>query len=144
MTGFLGGGVPLFEIRDVAGPATDMLVRDGALGRALATALGQRPVVLMRGHGAVAVGASVRQAVFRAVYTEVNAHLQAEASRLGVVTTIRPVSASRPTCSVGLDRRIFVPRFPCSHPPAPRRSRPVLPTLESNNHGSEAYEPCPA
>jgi ribulose-5-phosphate 4-epimerase/fuculose-1-phosphate aldolase len=39
--------------------------------------------VLMRGHGNVVVGGSVRQVVFRAVYTEVNAKLQAEAMRLG-------------------------------------------------------------
>ena len=37
----------------------------------------------MRGHGATVAGGSVRQAVFRAVYTEVNARLQAEAMRLG-------------------------------------------------------------
>lgn len=94
MTGFLGGGVPLFEIRDAAGPATDMLVRSGALGRALATTLGQRPVALMRGHGAVVVGASLRQAVFRAVYTEVNANLQAGALRLGTVTFLSDEEAA--------------------------------------------------
>jgi len=37
----------------------------------------------MRGHGDVVVGASVEQVVFRAIYTEINAKLQAEALRLG-------------------------------------------------------------
>ena len=37
---------------------TDMLVRDAALGQALARALGAAPVALMRGHGAVVVGAA--------------------------------------------------------------------------------------
>jgi ribulose-5-phosphate 4-epimerase/fuculose-1-phosphate aldolase len=37
----------------------------------------------MRGHGNVVVGQSVRKAVFRAVYTEVNARLESEALRLG-------------------------------------------------------------
>jgi HCOMODA/2-hydroxy-3-carboxy-muconic semialdehyde decarboxylase len=37
----------------------------------------------MRGHGNVVVGASVEQVVFRAIYTEINAKLQAEAMRLG-------------------------------------------------------------
>jgi ribulose-5-phosphate 4-epimerase/fuculose-1-phosphate aldolase len=81
--GFLGTGVPVFEIRDAAGPATDMLVRDPALGAALARTLGDAPVALMRGHGDVVVGGSVREVVFRAIYTEVNARLESEALRLG-------------------------------------------------------------
>src|SRR5262249_38395609 len=47
---FIGGGVPVFEIRD-AGGMTDMLVGDAALGRALATTLGGKAAALMRGHG---------------------------------------------------------------------------------------------
>jgi HCOMODA/2-hydroxy-3-carboxy-muconic semialdehyde decarboxylase len=81
--GFLGGGAPVFEIRDWGGPATDMLIRSAALGAALARTLGAAPVALLRGHGDVVVGRSVREAVFRAVYTEVNARLAGEALRLG-------------------------------------------------------------
>jgi ribulose-5-phosphate 4-epimerase/fuculose-1-phosphate aldolase len=81
--GFLGAGVPVFEIRDTGGEATDMLVRNPGLGAALARTLGGAPVALMRGHGDVVVGRSVKEAVFRAVYTEVNARLQSEALRLG-------------------------------------------------------------
>ena len=81
--GFLGVGVPVFEIRDTGGPATDMLVRNPALGAALADTLGNAPVALMRGHGDVVVGGSISEAVFRAVYTEVNARLESEALRLG-------------------------------------------------------------
>ncbi len=95
LSGFLGGGVPVFEIRDAAGPATDMLVRNPGLGRALAATLGQRPVALMRGHGAVVVGTGIRQAVFRAVYTEVNARLQAEAQRLGPVVFLNDEEAAK-------------------------------------------------
>lgn len=83
MGSFLGGGVPVFEIRDTAGAATDMLVRNPALGAALAAILGDRAVALLRGHGDVVVGGSIREAVFRAVYTEVNARLAGEALRLG-------------------------------------------------------------
>ena len=54
LTGFLGSGVPVFEIRDVAGPASDMLIRNAALGHALAAVLGPHDVALMRGHGSVA------------------------------------------------------------------------------------------
>ncbi len=81
--GFLGVGVPVFEIRDAGGPATDMLIRNAALGAALAKTLGGAPVALLRGHGDVVVGRSVREAVFRAIYTEVNARLESEALRLG-------------------------------------------------------------
>jgi HCOMODA/2-hydroxy-3-carboxy-muconic semialdehyde decarboxylase len=83
MSSFLGSGVPVFEIRDTGGPATDMLIRNPALGAALATALGGSTVALLRGHGNVVVGGSIREAVFRAVYTEVNAKLATEALRLG-------------------------------------------------------------
>ena len=83
MSSFLGAGVPVFEIRESGGPATDMLVRNSALGAALATTLGDCAVALLRGHGNVVVGGSIREVVFRAVYTEVNAKLATEALRLG-------------------------------------------------------------
>jgi len=83
MGSFLGLGVPVFEIRDAGGPATDMLIRTPALGEALAKSLGNAAVGLLRGHGNVVVGGSVQEAVFRAVYTEINARLQAEALRIG-------------------------------------------------------------
>jgi ribulose-5-phosphate 4-epimerase/fuculose-1-phosphate aldolase len=83
IAGFLGGGAPVFDIRTVGGPATDMLIRNNALGKALATTLGPHPVALMRGHGSVAVAQSIRHVVFRAVYTEVNARVEAEALAMG-------------------------------------------------------------
>jgi ribulose-5-phosphate 4-epimerase/fuculose-1-phosphate aldolase len=83
MSSFLGMGAPVFEIREAGGPATDMLIRSPELGAALARRLDNSAVVLMRGHGNVVVGDSLPQVVFRAIYTEVNAKLQAEALRLG-------------------------------------------------------------
>ena len=80
---FLWVGVPVWEIRDAGGPATDMLVRNAALGKALATTLGDKPVALMRGHGGVVVGPDIQVAVRYAIYTEVNARLQAIAIGLG-------------------------------------------------------------
>ena len=76
---FLGDRVPVWEIRDAAGEQNDMLVSRGDLGRSLATTLGAGPVALMRGHGDVVVGPSLEVAVFRAIYTEVNARLQMQA-----------------------------------------------------------------
>jgi len=93
MSGFLGGGTALFEIRDVAGN-TDLLVRDPALGRALAAALGARSTVLMRGHGSTVVGTSLEQVVYRAVYAEMNARLQLQALALGEVTYLNDEEAA--------------------------------------------------
>jgi HCOMODA/2-hydroxy-3-carboxy-muconic semialdehyde decarboxylase len=83
MGSFLGTGAPVFEIRDAGGPATDMLITNNELGAALARKLGKSPVVLMRGHGNVVIGDSLKQVVFRAVYTEVNARVAAQALLLG-------------------------------------------------------------
>jgi ribulose-5-phosphate 4-epimerase/fuculose-1-phosphate aldolase len=84
MSGFLGHqGVPIFEIRDAMEESSDMLIRNVSLGDALAISLGRSSVALMRGHGSVAVGASLKQAVFRAFYTEKNACLQMQAQHLG-------------------------------------------------------------
>jgi HCOMODA/2-hydroxy-3-carboxy-muconic semialdehyde decarboxylase len=106
MGSFLGDATPVFEIRDVAGDGSDLLVRDDALGRALARSLGQAPAVLMRGHGVTVVGRTLREAVFRAVYTEFNARIQAEALRLGPVTfmTAAVAAASAATNASQIDR----------------------------------------
>jgi len=98
MAGFLGGsdardGPPLFEIRDHAGPASDLLIRNRALGAALAHALGPSRVVLMRGHGCTVVAPSLRVAVFRAFYTEFNAKLMLSALPLGDVVSLTPEEA---------------------------------------------------
>jgi ribulose-5-phosphate 4-epimerase/fuculose-1-phosphate aldolase len=93
MCGFLGHGADIFEIRDVGGPATDLLIRDRHLGKALADSLGSSNAVLMRGHGSTVVGPTLKQAVYRAVYTEVNAKLVSEALRLGPVEYLSPEEA---------------------------------------------------
>jgi len=93
MCGFLGVGAPVFEIREVAGNGSDMLIRDRALGAALAAKLGPSAVVLMRGHGSTVVGGSLRQVVFRAIYTELNSRLQSEAMKLGEPIYLTPTEA---------------------------------------------------
>lgn len=86
MSGFLGAVTPIFEIRHSAGESTDLLISSQALGESLAKTLGKSNVALMRGHGSVTVGTSIKQAVFRGVYTESNARLQSEAMRFGEIT----------------------------------------------------------
>jgi ribulose-5-phosphate 4-epimerase/fuculose-1-phosphate aldolase len=83
IAGFLGDGPPVFEIRTVAGPDSDMLVRNNAIGQALAKTLGPNSVALMRGHGSVAAAQSVKHVVFRAIYTEVNARTEIQALAIG-------------------------------------------------------------
>ncbi|MGH8621910.1 MAG: class II aldolase/adducin family protein [Burkholderiales bacterium] len=79
---FLAAGVPVFDIREKFG-ATDMLVSNGAKGVALAEVMGGMDIVLMRAHGSVACGPTLQTAVFRAVYTEVNARIQHWTAALG-------------------------------------------------------------
>lgn len=110
MCGFLGAGTPVFEIRDFAGPSSDLLISDNRLGSALAQSLGSGPAVLMRGHGSTVVGSTLRQAVFRAVYTEVGARLQSEAMKLGPVTylTEGEATATTNTNNTQIDRAWFL------------------------------------
>ena len=94
MSAFLGAGAPIFDIREGAG-ATDMLVRNNALGDALAKSLGSSYVVLMRGHGFVAVANSIPRVVLYSIYTPINARLQAEAMKLGAVDYLTTEEATK-------------------------------------------------
>jgi ribulose-5-phosphate 4-epimerase/fuculose-1-phosphate aldolase len=98
MSSFLGAGAPVFEIRKVSG-MTDMLIRNGEQGRALAQTLAGNAVALMRGHGSVAVGETLPQAVYRGIYTELNARLQSEALRLGPVTYLEAEECVKATAT---------------------------------------------
>jgi len=94
MAGFLIRAAPVFEIRDAGGDATDMLVRTPEFGAALAKTLGRAPIVLMRGHGFNTVGTSIRQAVARAIYAEINARILTEALKMGSVVYLNESEAA--------------------------------------------------
>ena len=96
MSSFIGAGSAIFEIREVGGN-TDLLIRNQSLGVALARSLGGRSVVLMRGHGSTVVGGSIEQAVYRAIYTEMNAKLQVQALALGDPIYLNEEEALRAT-----------------------------------------------
>jgi hypothetical protein len=70
------------NVIDAAGDDNDLLIRDRNLGEALATSLGRKNFVLMRGHGATIAAPSVEIAVFRSYYAESNAKLQLTAISL--------------------------------------------------------------
>ena len=93
MSGFLGAVTPVYEIRHSAGETSDLLIRNQALGVSLAQCLGQANVALMRGHGSVTVGTSIQQAVYRGIYTESNARLQALAAPLGEINFLTDAEA---------------------------------------------------
>ena len=96
MAGFLVREVPVFEIRATGGNETDMLVRDKALGAALARTLGGATAALLRGHGDVVVGKSIKLAVSHAIYTDLDARLQSASLALGGrITYLNEVEAAR-------------------------------------------------
>lgn len=78
---FIALGVPIFEIRDAAG-MTDLLIRNPALGAALAQSIADKPAVLMRGHGATVVAPTLPRLVGRSIFLALNATLQAQALAL--------------------------------------------------------------
>ena len=82
--GGMGRQVPVWDIRDEFGD-TDLLVRNLEQGLSLAKTLGDNAAALMRGHGCVVTGRTVRDAVRISVYLMVNARLQTEATRFGEV-----------------------------------------------------------
>jgi ribulose-5-phosphate 4-epimerase/fuculose-1-phosphate aldolase len=85
MCASMGVDVPTWDSRTSFG-VTNLLVTNMAMARDLARALADRAVVLMRGHGAVVAGRSLREVVFNSVYLELNADLQMKAAQLGEIT----------------------------------------------------------
>src|SRR5690348_17308607 len=99
MGSFLWSGAPVWDIRSVR-EDNDVLVRDRPLGQALARSLGGCACVLMRGHGMTVIGDSVPEAVFRAIYTEMNARLQLQATQLeGPIEFLSDEEGRRATAS---------------------------------------------
>ena len=91
--GFLPPETPTFEIRDARNDGErGMQVTNSARGAALARTLSSYPVALMRGHGNVVAGSSVRQAVVYAAYVDINARMQTQALLLSrdIVTINQP------------------------------------------------------
>jgi ribulose-5-phosphate 4-epimerase/fuculose-1-phosphate aldolase len=92
VSAFLRLGAPIFDSQEGFGD-TDMLIRDNKLGDALAKALGNGAVALIRGHGFVAVADSTPIVVYRAIYTQMNARVQAEGMKLGTIKYLTPGEA---------------------------------------------------
>lgn len=78
------GGIkpPFWDQHDEFGD-TNMLVVKPEEGASLARALGQGWMVLMRRHGVTVAGTSVRDCVFRSIYSTRNAEFQVQALTIG-------------------------------------------------------------
>lgn len=99
MCASMGTEVPVWDSRTRFGD-TNLLVTALPMARDLAATLGSGSVALMRGHGCVVAGGSLREAVFISVYLELNAALQMRAAALGEITflsdgEVRAILATR-------------------------------------------------
>jgi ribulose-5-phosphate 4-epimerase/fuculose-1-phosphate aldolase len=104
----IGEEVPVWDIRARFGD-TDLLVANMEHARDLAATLGANRVALMRGHGCAVAGSTLREAVFTAIYLQINARLQTAALGLsGEVRFLSPGEVARAKVlasqKVGLDR----------------------------------------
>jgi HCOMODA/2-hydroxy-3-carboxy-muconic semialdehyde decarboxylase len=79
----MGTHVPVWDIADQFGDATNLLVVNMAQGRDMARALGPNSVVLMRGHGFSAAAEGLLKLVRMSVYLPRNARVLLAAMRLG-------------------------------------------------------------
>ena len=89
LAALIGDDIPVWDIRDNFGD-TNLLVTTNEQGRDLAVTLGPRRVALMRGHGCVVAGGSLKEAVMASIYLQVNARLLLESLKLGEVKYLSP------------------------------------------------------
>lgn len=89
MAAVIGATVPLWDSQPEFGD-TNMLIDTMAMGHSLAKALGSNRAVLIRGHGAVVVGESIRNTILASVYLKENAELVLAARDMGKIAYLTP------------------------------------------------------
>ena len=94
VAGSIGAEIPIWDIREEFGD-TDLLVTNNDLGGSLAKKLGKNRCALMRGHGAVVAGHTLKATIFVAIYLMANAKLLKEAREMGQVTYLSPGEVKR-------------------------------------------------
>jgi ribulose-5-phosphate 4-epimerase/fuculose-1-phosphate aldolase len=102
---FIGDALPLHDIRKF--DLRETLIRTPALGRSVAMLLGNKPGVLLKGHGIALTDSSLRLLVVRAYNLRVNARIQQQAIALGgKVTYLQdpPAAPSGPTTDAAYNR----------------------------------------
>ena len=81
----IGREVPVWDISDDFGDATNLLVVNNDQGRSLASRLGSRPACLMRGHGSVVATTNIKATVLVAISLMQNAAMLSEALKMGEI-----------------------------------------------------------
>lgn len=89
MGSLIGETIPVWDSQPEFGD-TNMLVDSMPMGYSLAKALGPHRCALLRGHGAIVVGESIRTTVFTSVYLKENAELVLQARALGPLKYLTP------------------------------------------------------
>jgi HCOMODA/2-hydroxy-3-carboxy-muconic semialdehyde decarboxylase len=90
----MGPKVPYWDSRDEFGD-TALVVVTAEEGRSLAKALGPYWMILMGRHGATVVGTSLRELLFRTVFSARNAELQTQAKMVGTVNPLSTAEAAK-------------------------------------------------
>jgi len=90
----IGVKAPFWDQRNDFGD-TNLLVIEPAEGASLAKALGPHWVVIMRRHGATVAGRSLRECVFRSIYSVRNAEYLTQAKLLGTPSPLNRVETER-------------------------------------------------
>ncbi len=102
-SGTIGAEIPVWDSHDKFGD-TDLLISNMAMGRDFARVVGDGPCALMRGHGCTVAGRSIQEAVYTAIYLEVNADLQWKASHFGKPKFLTPGEIEKIKGRVGQGR----------------------------------------
>jgi HCOMODA/2-hydroxy-3-carboxy-muconic semialdehyde decarboxylase len=84
-SGCIGCQIPVWDIRRKFGD-TNMMVTSMQQGEDLAKCIGKNRAALLRGHGAVVTGGSLKEAVLVSIYLMVNARIQTAAMGFGPIT----------------------------------------------------------
>ena len=90
----MGQQVPFWDSRDDFGD-TDLMVVKPEEGRSLAKALGPNWMVLMRRHGATLAGRTLRELVFRTIYSSFNAEIQLRSMAIGKIGALTAAERER-------------------------------------------------
>jgi HCOMODA/2-hydroxy-3-carboxy-muconic semialdehyde decarboxylase len=90
----IGAKAPFWDQRDDFGDTNLLVVKPGE-GASLARALGPHWVVLMRRHGATVAGRTLREVVFRTIYSCRNAEYLTQAKLLGIPSALNPREIAR-------------------------------------------------
>jgi ribulose-5-phosphate 4-epimerase/fuculose-1-phosphate aldolase len=88
--GAVGGNKPPYWDQHDEFGDTNMLVVKPEVGASLARALGRHWLVLMKRHGVTVAGTSVRDCVFRSVFSARNAEYQVRAMTIGTPVALSP------------------------------------------------------